>query len=107
MPQKERNPRVRAGLRPTTTAAAVQIIDLDQSRQAARTVFLLNKGQKWATDTPLQLAMVRSSNAMNGSEAMQGKQRGSQPRAGAVQIVQPLQSYPEYLDHPGWKALKH
>jgi hypothetical protein len=44
---------------------------------------------------------------MNGSEAMQGKQRGSQPRAGAVQVVHAPQSYPEYLDHSGWKALKH
>jgi len=94
-------------LRLTTAATGVQIFDLDQSRRAARTVLLLNDGQKWATDTPLQLAMVRSRNAMNGSEAMQGKQRGNQPRAGAVQFVQALQSYPEYLDHSGWKALKH
>ena len=42
-----------------------------------------------------------------GADAMQGKIKGSAPKAGFVQVVQALDNYATYFDHPGWKPLKH
>ncbi|HEX7954154.1 MAG TPA: hypothetical protein VF523_13880 [Burkholderiales bacterium] len=42
-----------------------------------------------------------------GSDAMQGKLPGTSARAGAVKVVQALDSYGKYFDHPGWQKLEH
>jgi hypothetical protein len=44
---------------------------------------------------------------MEGTEAMQGKNPKAKPQTGAVKVVQALDSYAKYFDHPGWKGLKH
>jgi hypothetical protein len=44
---------------------------------------------------------------IQGSEAMQGKSPGTKARAGAVKVVQALDSYGKYFDHPGWQKLEH
>lgn len=44
---------------------------------------------------------------IQGSEAMQGKLPGTKARDGAVKIVQALDSYGKYFDHPGWRKLEH
>jgi hypothetical protein len=41
-----------------------------------------------------------------GADAMSGKDRKATRQAGAVQVVQALDSYGEYFDHPGWRNLK-
>lgn len=42
---------------------------------------------------------------MAGAEAMQGKSKTA-PSAGARQVVQALNNYGKYFDHPGWMVLK-
>ena len=42
-----------------------------------------------------------------GAEAMQGKVKGSAPRTGFVNVVQALDNYAAYFEHPGWKPLRH
>lgn len=42
---------------------------------------------------------------MTGAEAMQGKTK-TKPAAGAQKVVQALNAYGKYFDHPGWQALK-
>ncbi len=42
---------------------------------------------------------------MAGAEAMQGKAKTT-PAAGAHKVVQALDAYGSYFDHPGWAALK-
>lgn len=42
-----------------------------------------------------------------GADAMQGKVKGSAPRTGFVKVVQALDNYAAYFEHPGWKPLKH
>lgn len=42
---------------------------------------------------------------MAGAEAMQGKAK-TKPAAGAQKVVQALNAYGKYFDHPGWQALK-
>ena len=44
---------------------------------------------------------------IQGSDAMQGKSPGTKARAGAVKVVQALDSYGKYVDHPGWQKLEH
>lgn len=44
---------------------------------------------------------------MAGTEAMHGKEPDTKPAAGAVKVMQALDSYAKYFDHPGWKGLKH
>jgi hypothetical protein len=44
---------------------------------------------------------------LEGADAMQGKVKGSAPRAGFVKVVQALDNYSTYFEHPGWKPLKH
>ena len=40
---------------------------------------------------------------MAGAEAMQGKEKGVSPRAGAAQVREALEQYGRFFDHPGWK----
>lgn len=40
-----------------------------------------------------------------GAEAMQGKEPGVARRAGAVRVVNALDAYGRFFDHPGWKGL--
>lgn len=40
-----------------------------------------------------------------GAEGMQGKSK-AKPMAGAHKVVQALNAYGRYFDHPGWDALK-
>jgi len=42
-----------------------------------------------------------------GADAMQGKARGIAPRSGAINVVQALDDYGRYFDHPGWQPLAH
>lgn len=42
-----------------------------------------------------------------GTDAMEGKARGVAPRSGAIQVVQALDDYGRYFDHPGWQPLAH
>jgi hypothetical protein len=42
---------------------------------------------------------------VSGVERMKGTDR-AQSRAGAVQIVGALQTYPKYFDHPAWRGLE-
>ena len=42
---------------------------------------------------------------MVGAEVMQGKAK-AKPSAGAQKVVQALNAYGKYFDHPGWEALK-
>jgi hypothetical protein len=44
---------------------------------------------------------------MAGAEGMQGKAKTKlKPAAGAHRVVQALNAYGKYFDHPGWEALK-
>lgn len=40
---------------------------------------------------------------MAGAEAMEGKEKGASPRAGAKRVAEALEQYGRYFDHPGWK----
>lgn len=42
-----------------------------------------------------------------GVEAMKGKQRTVSRQKGVVRVVQALEDYGRYFDHPDWKALAH
>lgn len=42
---------------------------------------------------------------MSGVEAMEGKEKGVSPLAGASRVGQALNEYGRYFDHPGWKKL--
>ncbi|HSD61428.1 MAG TPA: hypothetical protein VLC55_11300 [Burkholderiales bacterium] len=42
-----------------------------------------------------------------GADAMQGKAKGVTPREGAIKVVQALDDYGRYFDHPGWQPLTH
>lgn len=44
---------------------------------------------------------------MAGAEAMEGKVKGTAPRAGFVKVVQALDEYGKHFDHPGWQGLGH
>ena len=44
---------------------------------------------------------------VTGADAMQGKVKGSAPRTGFVKVVQALDNYATYFEHPGWKSLQH
>lgn len=46
---------------------------------------------------------------MAGVEIAEGKQQGKKRALGVVQVVQALNTYGKYFDHPGWKpvALPH
>ena len=41
-----------------------------------------------------------------GADAMSGKDQKMTRQAGAVQVVQSLDSYGKYFDHPGWRSLE-
>lgn len=41
-----------------------------------------------------------------GADAMSGKDQKTTRQAGAVQVVQSLDSYGKYFDHPGWRNLE-
>lgn len=41
-----------------------------------------------------------------GADAMSGKDQKATRQAGAVQVVQSLNSYGKYFDHPGWRNLE-
>jgi hypothetical protein len=40
-----------------------------------------------------------------GAEAMQGKEQGVKPRAGAERVAKALNAYGEHFDHAGWKRI--
>jgi len=40
-----------------------------------------------------------------GTEAMQGKEKGVKPRAGAERVAKALNAYGEHFAHEGWKRL--
>ena len=40
-----------------------------------------------------------------GAEAMQGKEKGVKPRAGAERVAKALNAYGEHFDHAGWKRI--
>jgi hypothetical protein len=42
-----------------------------------------------------------------GADAMEGKVKGTAPRAGFVNVVQALDTYAKYFDHPNWQVLSH
>ena len=42
---------------------------------------------------------------MAGAEAMQGKEKGVKPRAGAERVAKALNAYGEHFDHAGWKRI--
>jgi hypothetical protein len=42
---------------------------------------------------------------LEGTTAMQGKEKGQTPRQGAGKVVTALNEYGKYFDHPGWKRL--
>lgn len=42
---------------------------------------------------------------MSGAEAMEGRDKGVSPRAGAVRVREALEQYQRHFDHPGWKKL--
>lgn len=44
---------------------------------------------------------------MAGADAMQGNTKGVAPRSGAIQVVQALDDYGRYFNHPGWQPLAH
>ena len=39
------------------------------------------------------------------AEAMQGKEKGVKPRAGAERVAKALNAYGEHFDHAGWKRI--
>ena len=41
-----------------------------------------------------------------GADAMSGKDQKTSRQAGAIQVVQALDSYGNYFDHPGWRNLE-
>lgn len=41
-----------------------------------------------------------------GADAMSGKDQKASRQAGAIQVVQALDSYGNYFDHPGWRNLE-
>lgn len=43
---------------------------------------------------------------MNGVETVEGKQHDKERASGVVQIAQALNTYGQYFDHAGWKAIK-
>ena len=42
---------------------------------------------------------------MSGAEAMQGKEKGVKPRAGAERVAKALNAYGEHFEHAGWKRI--
>lgn len=40
-----------------------------------------------------------------GAEAMQGKDKGVKPRAGAERVAKALNAYGEHFEHAGWKRI--
>lgn len=42
-----------------------------------------------------------------GVDAMRGKGRKPNRMGGAVKVLQALESYDRYFDHPGWQPIKH
>lgn len=43
---------------------------------------------------------------MAGAEAMSGKNEKMTRQAGAIQVVQSLDNYGQYFDHPNWQNLQ-
>lgn len=44
---------------------------------------------------------------LNGVEAMQGKTKKTKRQTGAVEVLDALEKYDAYFDHPGWKPITH
>jgi hypothetical protein len=55
-----------------------------------------------AADEQLHIVIA---DLMAGAEAMEGKEKGVAPRAGAERVHKALNAYSKHFDHPGWKKL--
>lgn len=55
------------------------------------------------TDAMLHLVLAE---IIAGAEAMEGKSKELDRRDGAVKVIDALENYDRYFDHPGWRPLK-
>jgi hypothetical protein len=44
---------------------------------------------------------------LGGMKTMQGKTKNTKRQSGALQVLDALEKYPAYFDHPGWQPVKH
>lgn len=64
------------------------------------------KNCKLAPEADAQLHIVLAQ-VLDGTHRMKSADNLDGRKLGAVKIVEALQLYPKYFDHPGWKPLKH
>jgi hypothetical protein len=62
------------------------------------------KNCKLAPEADAQLHLILA-DLIAGSDLMKGTDQAKR-REGAVKIVAALETYPQYFDHPGWRALE-
>ena len=44
---------------------------------------------------------------LSGAETMQGKTKKTKRQTGALKVLDALENYDAYFDHPGWKPIAH
>lgn len=44
---------------------------------------------------------------LRGAKTMQGKSKNTKRQTGALQVLDALEKYAAYFDHPGWQPIKH
>ncbi len=60
---------------------------------------------KLPPDADAQLHLILAE-LLNGAAAMQGKEKGVDPRGGVERVVAALDAYGKHFDHAGWKPLE-
>lgn len=55
-------------------------------------------------DAQLHIIIVE---IMDGVDAMEGKEKEANRQAGAIRVMNALDNYAAYFNHPGWKPLRH
>jgi hypothetical protein len=64
------------------------------------------KNCKLSPKADAQLHLVLSQ-ILGGNQQMKSAESIQDRRAGAIKIIDALQLYPKYFDHPGWQPLTH
>lgn len=64
------------------------------------------KNCKLSPKADAQLHLVLSQ-ILGGNQQMKSAESIQDRRAGAIEIIDALQLYPKYFDHPGWQPLAH
>lgn len=109
-PLRQAMGRVRAAMAPALPAIHADKAGAKQYRDLAaaveKEVAYIVANCRLAPDADAMLHLVIA-DLVAGADAMQGKSKGTKPRSGAIRVVQALDDYGRFFDHPGWQPLAH